>query len=356
MRIVVNDIAAEFGGALTVLKSFYKYILDHDKENEYIFLLSSRLLDETERIKVIICDEVKKSGLHKMKFDFFTGKKLINGLKPDYVLSLQNIITFGVKARQGVYVHQSIPFQNEKRFSLLKSEERGSAIIQHFIGAIIKKSVRKADDVFVQTKWMRENVAQKSGVSKSKISVVPFETQIYEDAPIASESPKNHFFYPATFESVYKNQECIYNAIDILEDKGITDYRITLTLPVDQQPKRSYIVHCGMLSREDLYQAYADNILIFPSYIETIGLPLLEAQYTNTLIFAADCPYSREVLEGYHNAYFFHPFQPQELADLMHKAIKGEIPFCLSDNNAKGIYLNHHTWDVVLDKIRNEKI
>ena len=34
MRIVVNDIAAEFGGALTVLKSFYKYILDHDKENE----------------------------------------------------------------------------------------------------------------------------------------------------------------------------------------------------------------------------------------------------------------------------------------------------------------------------------
>ena len=111
-----------------------------------------------------------------------------------------------------------------------------------------------------------------------------------------------------------------------------------------------------MLSREDLYQAYVDNILIFPSYIETIGLPLLEAQYTNTLIFAADCPYSREVLEGYHNAYFFHPFQPQELADLMHKAIKGEIPFCLSDNKEKGFHQEHHTWDVILENIRNHKV
>ena len=190
-----------------------------------------------------------------------------------------------------------------------------------------------------------------SGVLKSKIRVVPFETQIYEDAPIAKECPKNRFFYPATFESVYKNQECIYKAIDILEGRGITDYQVVLTLPTDRQPKRSQIVHYGMLSREELYQAYADNVLIFPSYIETIGLPLLEAQNTNTMILAADCPYSREVLEKYKNAHFFSPFQPQELADLMQKAIMGELPFFPSDNNENEIHQNYHTWDVVLDNI-----
>ena len=350
MRIVVNDIAAEYGGALTVLKSFYEYIIDHDHENEYIFLLSIRLLEETDHIKIIICDDVKKSGLHKMKFDFFTGRKLINELKPDYVLSLQNIITVGVKARQGVYVHQSIPFQNEKKFSLLKSAERGTAIIQRFIGAIIKRSVRKADDVFVQTKWMRENVAQKSRVSIDKISVVPFEAKIYQNAPVAADCPKNKFFYPATFESIYKNQDCIYKAIDTLKSRGICDYQVLFTLPADQQPMRDQITHCGMLSTEELYQAYADNIIIFPSYIETIGLPLLEAQETNTVIFAADCQYAREVLEGYANAYYFHPFHPDELADLMQQAIMGEIKL---QNHAKDKHQNQQSWNVILETIND---
>ena len=350
MRIVINDIAAEFGGALTVLKSFYEYILNHDHENEYIFLLSSRLLEETDNIRIIICDDVKKSGLHKMNFDFFSGRKLINELNPDYVLSLQNIITFGVKARQGVYVHQSIPFQNEKKFSLLKSAERGTAIIQRFIGAIIKKSVRKADDVFVQTNWMRENVAQKSKVSIDIIRVVPFEAKIYQNAPIAKECPRNQFFYPATFESIYKNQDCIYQAIDILEGRGVKDYQVLFTLPVDQQPKRDPITHCGMLSTEDLYQAYSNHIVVFPSYIETIGLPLLEAQATNTVIFAADCQYAREVLEGYPNAYYFHPFHPEELADLMQQAISGEISF-KEQISGKDNTIIKRSWDVILDTI-----
>ena len=352
MRIVVNDIAAEFGGALTVLRSFYEYILNHDHENEYIFLLSSRLLEETDNIRIIICDDVKKSGLHKIIFDFFTGQKLINKLKPDYVLSLQNIITFGVKARQGVYVHQSIPFQKEKKFSLLKSAERGTAIIQRFIGAIIKKSVRKADDVYVQTNWMRENVAQKSKISIDKIRVVPFEAKIYQNAPIAAECPRNQFFYPATFESIYKNQDCIYQAIDILAGRGVVDYRVLFTLPVDQQPKRGQITHRGMLSTEDLYRAYADNIIIFPSYIETIGLPLLEAQATNTLIFAADCQYARETLDGYANAYYFHPFHPDELAVLMQQAIVGVIP--LLQQRAREVdQTKTLSWNVIIDTINS---
>ena len=349
MRIVVNDIAAEMGGALTVLKSFYEYVLNHDKDNEYIFLLSDNYVAETDHIKVIICDEPKKSGLHKMKFDFVTGKKLIEKLKPDYVLSLQNIITFGLQCRQGVYVHQSIPFQKEKKFSLLKGSERGTAIIQRLIGAIIKRSVRKADDVFVQTKWMRENVAEMCKVSPDKIRVVPFKTEIPDVGKTSTESPKNKFFYPATFESVYKNQECIYQAIDILHRQSIHDFEVTLPLPREEQPKRPCIKHCGLLNTADLYQAYADNIMLFPSYIETIGLPLLEAQSVNALIFAADCQYARESLDGYQNAYFFHPFAPEQLAELMKQAIEGNIQ--LNTEPKKTIRPNTKTWNVILDAI-----
>ena len=96
MRIIVNDIAASQSGALTVLKSFYEFVKEHDKENEYVFLLSDRYIEETERIKVCICKTVKKNGFEKIRFDFITGKSFIEKLQPDYVLSLQNIITFGL--------------------------------------------------------------------------------------------------------------------------------------------------------------------------------------------------------------------------------------------------------------------
>lgn len=349
MRIVVNDIAAEMGGALTVLKSFYEYVLNHDKDNEYVFLLSDNYVAETGNIKVIVCDEPKKSGLHKLRFDFFTGKTFIEQLKPDYVLSLQNIITFGLKCRQGVYVHQSIPFQKEKKFSLFKGSERGTAIIQRFIGAIIKKSVRKADDVFVQTRWMRDNVAEMSKVSSEKIQVVPFRTEIPKTENIVKVLPQNRFFYPATFESVYKNQECIYRAADILNKQGVIDFRITLPLPQDHQPKRKCVQHCGLLNKNDLYRMYAESIILFPSYIETVGLPLLEAQSVNTLILAADCQYARETLGGYKNAYFFDPFSPEKLAELMKQAINGDIQLNIEHQKAK--LSSTKTWDVILDTI-----
>lgn len=347
MRIIVNDIAAELGGAMTVLRSFYDYIAENDKTNEYIFLLSDSYLQETDRIKVIIREDIKKSGLHKIKFDFFTGKSFIQSLNPDYVLSLQNIITFGLKVRQGVYVHQSIPFQKEKNFSFFKNSERSTAVIQKLIGAIIKKSVKKADDVFVQTNWMKENVAEMCKVSLDKVSVVPFDSDIPKCLEKAHSYPNNEFFYPATFEGIYKNHECIYQAIDILTAEGINDYHFTLTLPKEDQPKRESITHSGLVDRQTLFEMYRKRVVVFPSYIETIGLPLLEARETNSLILAADCQYSRESLNGYTNAYFFNPFQPNELADLMEKAIRKEIKLCAQSKSED----NQDGWNVIIDRI-----
>ena len=122
MRIVVNDIAASYGGAMTILRGFYEYICETDKENEWIFLLSDKYFEETDNVKIIVRQDIKNSGLKKLGFDLFTGKKFIDDLKPDVVFSLQNIITFGVKAPQCTYIHQSLPYTKMKKFSFFKRE------------------------------------------------------------------------------------------------------------------------------------------------------------------------------------------------------------------------------------------
>ena len=322
MKIVVNDIAASQGGAMTVLKQFYHYIREHDTENQWIFLLGGHYLEETENIRVIVRDDVKKSSLKKIVFDCFFGRRFIDRMQPDAVLSLQNIITFGVKARQIVYVHQSIPFQTVKNFSFLRAGERATAFCQHIVGGFIKASIKRADKVVVQTQWMKQAVVRKTHVSPDKIitafpdvSIPPFDERVPFD--------KSRFFYPANNE-IYKNIDAIVRACDILSEQGYADFKVMLTLPEDTIRHRN--IECiGPVPYEKMARYYVSSTLLFPSYIETVGLPLLECAALKGLILSSDCVFAREVLGEYGNAYYFKPFCPEELAALMSQVLDGKL-------------------------------
>lgn len=344
MRIVVNDIAASTGGAMTVLRDFYTWVCENDWENEWIFLLGDRYFEETENVRIRTLPEIKKSGWKKLMFDFVTGRKYIEALAPDVVFSLQNIITFGLKVPQVVYIHQSIPFQSVKRFSFLRTSERKLAIIQHLIGGIIKLSAKKSDCVIVQTKWMKEAVCRMCGLSTDKvITSLPQVKSIPQPNEAVVFEP-TRFFYP-TAPASYKNNECIFRASELLNQKGI-EHEVTLTLPKE---KTCGSVKCvGRLPYEQLFNYYRGGTLIFPSYIETFGYPMAEARCVGTLILASDTPFSREVLDGYENAYFFDPFCPEELADLMGQIVKSKItPRCTDRDNSMG----EHGWGCVVSQL-----
>lgn len=321
MRIVVNDIAASNGGALTVLKDFYNCIREHDTENEWIFLLGADLLEETHNIKIITLPQIKRSWLKKLVFDLFTGRHFINKLNPDVIFSLQNTITFGAKAPQIIYLHQSIPFQTTKKFSFLKSAERILAVYQYLIGSIIKLSAKNCHKVIVQTKWMQEAVMKQCRLPLEKVMrVTPTVADLSAyntDIPF----DPTQFFCP-TAPAIYKNNDAIFKACELLQKKAL---RCEVTLTIPQQYSNDN-VHCvGGLPYEEVITRYAGSTLIFPSYIETFGFPMAEARKVGTIVLASDCPFSHEVLEGYENAYFFDPFKPTELAALMERVITGDI-------------------------------
>lgn len=320
MRIVVNNIAASTGGAMTVLRDFYRCVCEQDTENEWVFLLGDRYFEETDNVKIIPMKEIKKSGVKKLLFDFVTGRKFISSLKPDVVFSMQNIITFGLKVPQVVYVHQPLPFQQTKRFSLYKKTERKLAVYQRWIGRIIKYAVRKSTRVIVQTEWMKEAVCKQCGIAPDKVyRVLPQVKTIPIDPNAVLQT--NQFFYP-TGASLYKNNDLIFDACEILNEKEPV-YDVVLTTVSARKCKN---VRCvGRIPYEDVVEKYQTNVVLFPSYIETFGYPLAEARQAGTIVLASDTAFSREVLAGYENAYFFDPFQPQELAALMEQVIRGDI-------------------------------
>ena len=117
LRIMVVDVAAESGGALTILSDFYHEYKD-EKSNEYIFVVSRPILEETNNIRVLRYPWIKKSWLHRIYFDYLIAPTLVRKFNVDEVLSLQNVIVPNVKVRQLLYMHQPLPFI-PKQFSLL---------------------------------------------------------------------------------------------------------------------------------------------------------------------------------------------------------------------------------------------
>lgn len=346
MRIVVNDIAASLGGALTILRQFYNYVKDNDDTNEWIFLLGDHYLEETEHIKIICLPKVKKSHLTKLWFDCIVGRKFIASLQPDVVVSLQNIITFGVKCPQFVYIHQSIPFQKIKRYSFLKKDERSIALIQYGIGALIKLSAKEADCVVVQTQWMKDAVIESVKIPENKIITVFPKIDKIPNLGQQTVWNKKSFFYPTNAEP-YKNIALIVSACDLLNKQGFYDFSVKLTLP-ENTITHPNIQCIGHLDNKQMGFFYCESTLLFPSLIETVGLPLIEARLFGTMILAGNTPFSQECMERYENVVFFDVFNAKELADKMREVLTGSrhlvnntIPFEVKQG-----------WDYFLQKIK----
>lgn len=333
MRIVVNDIAASEGGALSVLKNFYDEIIDRNDHNEWIFLLGDNYLKGTDEIRILTYPEIKSSWIKRLFFDLFTGKNLINKLQPDIYISFQNTATLGVDSEQFVYLHQVLPFQKEKNFSFFVDSERRYAVYQKIIGAIIKITIKKSNaKVIVQTKWLKKRLEKE--LSENCIHVVSPVVYPAKEAAASKKVCKEgvSFFYPAS-DLVYKNHSLIYQAVNLLVEKGYQRFQVILTIdkPSDTLKNAEYYQFLGKIDNEDIWEYYVNSTLLFPSYIESYGLPLKEASIVNSVIFASDTEFCREILESYSNAFFFDPFDAEKLAELMERKLTDRIETVTSE-------------------------
>lgn len=326
MKIVVNDIAAKkgTGGVFSVLEDFYKEAREFDSSIQWIFILSDNYFPETENIKIVVREDLKQSYIRRLWFEFFSGGKFINDFDPDLYLSLQNTATRHVEAPQIVYLHQPLNYALPiKKFSFMKRSERRLAVYQRIIGRVINLLFNLVKPyIIVQTSWLKSILHSKFEWAENRVIIyAPHLANIVKDDQISIDS--NQFFYPAT-KFLYKNHQAIFEAVRILERRGLTNFKVMLTVNKADLPSEAddeHIVFLGTISRKSVLELYKSSVLLFPSYIETFGLPLVEAAMSGTRILAADIPTTREVLQGYSNVDYFDYSNSHQLADKMEALI-----------------------------------
>lgn len=329
MRTLVVDVAADSGGALTILNQYYNELLK-DKENEYIFCVSVvDSLKSTDNITVVKLPWVKKSWFHRLWFDYIYSHRLIKKYDVDNIFSLQNIIISNTNLPQTLYLHQPLPFC---KYKFKFSENKKFWVYQNIIGKSIYKSVQKADKVIVQTQWMKDAVLEIDNVDESSVQIIPPRNNIVVKEYFNITNFKNNFFYPAS-NYVYKNHRVIFNAVLNLKQQGIDNFKVVFTLNENNLPedcKKIYaqvkenIELVGDISHDQVMQYYSESVLIFPSYIETFGLPLLEARECKSPIIASDMPFSREILSDYDKVNYFDAFSADELTAHLKNILLGK--------------------------------
>ncbi len=357
MNILVFDVAAEHGGALTILNEFYNYVKNNPTPNvKWTFIISTPCFESSEHVNVKNYPWVKKSWFHRLYFDYFVAPKLVTEYKADKVFSLQNICVPRVNKPQIIYVHQPLPF-TQYRFKLFQNPLFW--VYQNIIGKLIINSMKKAYKVIVQTNWMRCSCSKFAEISKDKFIVCSPSINL-QVCRTYSDTNKNRrvFFYPAA-ATQYKNHMIILHACKILKGKNI-DFQIIFTIKSDENKLtkmlKSYcdtydlnVQFIGKLEKTQLVDLYSSSTLIFPSYIETFGLPLLEAKLCGSIILASDLDYAREVVSDYKNAIFFDCFDSNSVANAMIHSIQ-DFPYQQHFSNACKDKFDP-SWEIVIKAI-----
>ena len=339
--IVLSGINLIEGGPLTIyeecLRCIEKYFL---KNYEIVALVHNRELfsEFDSRIKFIEFMDSKKSYLKRFYYEYFYFKRLSKKLKPYLWFSLHDMTPNVVADKRAVYCHNSIIFYDMKIKDMIN--EFKMFMFSRFYKYIYKINIKKNNFVVVQQDWIRKRFKK---IFKIKNVVVAHPNVVIDDSNNNYKNTKivkNSFLYPS-FPRIFKNFEVICKAVEILENKNIENFKVYLTIDgseniyskeiVEKYGRLKCIEFIGLQTRENLMKYYSKiETVIFPSKLETWGLPISEAKAFGKNIILADLEYAHETLGTYEKVMFFGPDDAEKLAEKMEMLIN-------DDENMKNI-------------------
>lgn len=320
--IIVNGTALDKSGALTILIQFIDNIPD-EKYNWLIFIPEKVCLSSKKNnVRLEPISGVKP--MHKrLWWDAFGLKKWLrsHNIEPLASISLQNTgFSVGYRTPSFIYFHQPLPFYQNK-WNPFKKQERLFWFYKNIYPLFVKLYLRKDTRIFVQLDYIKKGFTKRFKHSQDFIGIYsPSVTPPPNSNSERLNSEKKTFFYPAT-PFFYKNHRIILDALKYTDINA--DFYFT-THDEDIPSEDNRIKNLGSLTYAKVCDMYNGcDALLFPSYIETFGLPLLEAAMTGMPIIAADLPYSREVLDGYEGVTYVKYDDPLAWAKAMQDIKKG---------------------------------
>jgi glycosyltransferase involved in cell wall biosynthesis len=329
--VVISGVNLTEMGPLAVFRDAIASFGEHFSDKYHlVVLVHKRELFDQAGVEYREFPEIKRNWFNRMRFEFIESKRISEELQPYLWLCMHDISARVVAQRQAVYCHNPSMFY-PVRWNEFQSDWK-FVMFQLFYSHLYGLNIASNRYVVVQQDWLRKEMVKRYGIKNvivahpdlSHMPVVPSRI-------VSSEGRPYQFFYPALART-FKNHEIILKAVQILEEWGITGYQVDITVnPQDTvHAAKLYNLYrdvkhvrwLGSLPRSEVFTRYQESdCMLFPSFVETWGMPITEFKQTGKLIFSADLAYAHETVGNYDHVAFFNPNSPDELAHLMRRAI-----------------------------------
>ena len=319
---MVFAIPAENGGALSNLMELYRLACD-DTHNQWVFAVGVANIETRNNIEVINYPFAKKSWLNRLFFDFFIYGRLIKTHNPDIVYNQQSFIKRQYNKAINFFYATNVLFFSEIKVSPLKNF---SLWLRSFILKPFEVySIKNADKIIVESEWFRDLLCDRYNLSSEQFVVKEIHTLVKKKAEYHQSKPCC-FFYPAS-AFIYKNHQIILDAALLLKKDNL-DFSIVFTLNGTENKYISSVKSfsdsyslpvkwCGRLNTQELERYYESSVLVFPSKLESAGLPLYEAMEMDTPILCSDMRYAKSATNNYNKVHYFSPDNSLELYNYM---------------------------------------
>ena len=313
MEICIIATICKETGALSIYHQMMTHLVGGRKKNDryYVFVDPVMPKPTIEGVRYI---EYATNGLNRIKFDLYDFKRICLqlGIEPDVIFSLNNTGVRCIGVRQIIYYHQGLPLYNY-HFSLIDKQDRGIGLFTKLYPHYVKRSLKSHTSVVVQTEIVKHLFTKRYHFPVERVFVAFPDVEKIDAAsvtPFEYELNTYNFIYPAT-SPTYKEHITLLRALQTINDGDLRNrIRIHLTIKEDEREDlrslidttelQHNIVFNGPMPHEKLLSMYkAADGLLFPSVIETIGLPLLEAAAFGLPVLANDLDYVKDVLKGY---------------------------------------------------------
>ncbi len=364
--IVISAVNLVEAGTLAILRDCLSFLSQNAVEQNLrvVAIVHKRSLADFPNIEYIEDQWPKKRWINRLWYEYISLKSISKEIGHVTLwFSLHDTSPSVYADRRAVYCHNSFSFYKWSVRDLLFAPK--IAMFAIFTKFIYQTNIHKNNFLVVQQEWFRKGLSSMFSIDKHKIIVYPplVERTINSLDTTERNNARYQFIFAGSPNS-HKNFEIICKAVEILLNKKIVDFQVVLTLKGTENKYARWIYEnwghlaninfLGFVTRQQLEDLYRESqCLIFPSKVESWGLPISEFKQYDKPMLLADLPYTHETAAGAQQTAYFNPEDANQLATLM-KALIEKDRSCLKPSPKIDYYEpTVENWRQLFDKLMN---
>lgn len=336
MRIGIDArmYSAEFTGIGRYVYELIQQLAELDKKNEYVIFMNRPEYDTFEEPNKRFRKVLVNAKHYTLKEQF----RYLRVLKKAK-LDLMHFTHFNAPI---FYKKPSVVTVHDLTLSFYPGKKMNSAFYRAAYNLVLKSAVKHSRRVIAVSENTKQDLIEIVGTPSSKVEVV-YEGVCEQFGPRGNKEQlervklkygisKDFLLYTGVWRG-HKNLVNLIKSFALIRD-GAEGFDVSLVITGEEDPyypevKRTvselglehHVIYTGMVSEAELVALYqAAKVYVFPSLYEGFGLPPLEAMRCGTPVVASKTSCIPEIC-GEHNALFFDPYDPEDMANAVRKVL-----------------------------------